>query len=119
MNEIKGNAVQPPSCGGPQYRNGRDGAEFFYLQSLPSLPSLLSLKNLEHYYRHVVVTYASLLSFVVAVPFGEVAQSLADGDGGAEVIVAFEGGAVGKGDRHVAWLHGNELLVGIEVVVCG
>ena len=35
------------------------------------------------------------------VPFGEVAEAGAEGDGGLETEVTFEGGGVGIGDRNV------------------
>lgn len=51
------------------------------------------------------------------IPFGEAAQAFADGDGGAEAVVAFEGFAVGVGDGNVAGLHGDEPPMGFKVVI--
>ena len=53
------------------------------------------------------------------VPFGEVAEAGAQGGAGLEGEVAFKGGGVGIGGGDVAGLHGDELFVGLEVVILG
>ena len=47
----------------------------------------------------------------------EFSQSFPQGDAGCEAEVPLEGRGVGVGGGHVARLHGDELLVGLEVVV--
>lgn len=54
---------------------------------------------------------------VPCVPLCEGAEAVAEGGGGTEAEVAFEGCGVGEGDGHVAGLHGHEFLVGFEVVI--
>ena len=53
------------------------------------------------------------------IPPCEVSESGAEGCGGPEAEVVLQGGGVGVGDRHVAGLHRDELLVGVEVIVPG
>ena len=53
------------------------------------------------------------------VPLGEISESGAEGCGGPEAEVVLQGGGVGVGDRHVAGLHRDELLAGVEVIVPG
>ena len=53
------------------------------------------------------------------IPLGEISESGAEGCGGPEAEVVLQGGGVGVGDRHVAGLHRDELLVGVEVIVPG
>ena len=54
---------------------------------------------------------------IPSVPPGEGAEAVAEGGGGAEAEVAFEGCGVCEGDGNVAWLHGHELFVRFEVVI--
>ena len=54
---------------------------------------------------------------IPSVPPGEGAEAVAEGGGGAEAEVAFEGCCVGEGDGNVAWLHGHEFFVRLEVVI--
>ena len=56
---------------------------------------------------------------IPCIPLGEGAEALAEGGGGAEAEVLFQGGCVGEGRGDVAGLHGDELLMGLEVVVGG
>ena len=59
-----------------------------------------------------------LLNVVVAlIPLGEGPQAVLERRRGLVTQVALERRGVGVGDGHVAWLHGHELLVGLEVVV--
>ena len=61
----------------------------------------------------------SMLCVCSFVPLGEISESDAEGRGGPEAEVVLQGGGVGVGDRHVAGLHRDELLVRLEVVVPG
>ena len=45
------------------------------------------------------------------------AEAFAEGGGGLEAEVTLEGGGISIGDGNVTGLHGDELLVGVEVVV--
>ena len=71
----------------------------------------------DYFQRHRVYpsTGSGCIKFLV--PFGEVTEAGAEGDGGLEAEVTFEGGGVGIGDGDVTRLHGDELFVGLEVVV--
>lgn len=61
-----------------------------------------------------------MLNVVVAlIPLGKGPQAVFKRRCGLVAQVALERRGVGVGDRHVAGLHGHELLVGIEVVVGG
>ena len=58
------------------------------------------------------------LNVVVAlIPLGEDPQAVLERGRGLVAQVTLECRCVGVGDGHVAWLHGHELLVGLEVVV--
>lgn len=59
------------------------------------------------------------LPVIFGIPLRELSQAVAEGGGGFEAEVGFEGGCVGVGYGHVAGLHGHEFLVGFEVVVGG
>ena len=56
---------------------------------------------------------------IITIPLCKLAEALAQGYPGREAEVALEGGTVGIGDGDVAGLHGDELFVGLEVVVGG
>ena len=59
-----------------------------------------------------------LLVFLIPpVPFRKPPEAFAQGGGGLEAEVLFEGGGVGVGYGDIAGLHGDEFLVGLEVVV--
>ena len=58
-----------------------------------------------------------LRAVVIGIPFGKLPEPLSQRDLGREAKVALQGGAVGIGHWHIAWLHGHELLVGLKVVV--
>ena len=61
-----------------------------------------------------------VLTFIIAlVPLGEAAEAFTQRSGGLEAEVLFERGGVGVGDGDITGLHGNKLLVGLEVVVFG
>ena len=60
-----------------------------------------------------------LLLVELGVPFGEVAETFAEGDLRGEAVVALKGGGVGIGGGDVAGLHGDELFMGLEVEVLG
>ena len=69
---------------------------------------------------YVVIVVLYSLSFgaiVTCVPLGESAKTLTEWGGGAEAEVLFKWGGVGVSDGHIAGLHGDELLVGFEIVV--
>ena len=53
------------------------------------------------------------------VPFRKPPEAFAQGGGGLEAEVLFEGGGVGVGYGDIAGLHGDEFLVGLEVVAGG
>ena len=59
----------------------------------------------------------SAIEFLV--PFGEVAEALAEGDLGREAEVALEGCGIGIRGGDIAGLHGDKLLVGLEIEVLG
>lgn len=61
----------------------------------------------------------SMLCVCCFVPLGEISESGAEGCGGLEAEVVLQGGGVGVGDRDIAGLHRDELLVGVEVIVSG
>ena len=54
---------------------------------------------------------------ILLIPLAEFAEALAEGGGGAEAEVLFEGCGVGVGDGDVAGLHGHEFFVRLEIVV--
>ena len=56
-------------------------------------------------------------AIIPGIPFGEGLEALAEGGGGAEAEVLFEGCGVCVGDGDVAGLHGHEFFVRLEVVV--
>jgi len=56
---------------------------------------------------------------VAGIPLGEGAEALAEGGGGVEAEVSFQGCGVCVGDGHVAGLHGDEFLVSLEIIVGG
>lgn len=62
----------------------------------------------------------SLNLFVIpSIPLSKSSQAFSQAGIGLEAEVLFQGRRVGVGYRHVARLHGHELLVGLEVVVLG
>ena len=58
-----------------------------------------------------------VLFVILLIPLGKFAEAFAEGDFGRETEVALEGGGICVCGRHIARLHGDELLVGFEVVV--
>ena len=60
-----------------------------------------------------------ILSIICLVPLGESAEAFTQRSGGLEAEVLFERGGVGVGDGDIARLHGDKLLVGLEIVVFG
>lgn len=62
----------------------------------------------------------SLNLFVIpSIPLSKSSQAISQAGIGLEAEVLFQGSRVGVGHGHVARLHGDELLVGIKVVVLG
>lgn len=53
------------------------------------------------------------------IPLGEGAEAVAQRGGRTEGEVALEGSGIGVGCGDIAWLHGDELFVGFEVVIAG
>ena len=53
------------------------------------------------------------------IPFRKLPEAFSQGGGGLETEVLFEGCGVGVGYGDIAGLHGDEFLVGLEVVVGG
>ncbi len=53
------------------------------------------------------------------IPLRKLTQTVAQGGRGLETEILLQGGGVGIGDGDIAGLHGDELLVGLEVVVGG
>ena len=53
----------------------------------------------------------------VGIPLCKVAETFAEGGGRLEAEVVLQGGGIGVGYGNVTGLHGDELLVGVEVVV--
>ena len=60
---------------------------------------------------------ACCCAVILGVPFGKSSQTLAQGGGRLIAEVLFEGSGIGISDRDIAWLHGNEFLVLLEIVV--
>ena len=58
-------------------------------------------------------------NIIYFVPLGETAEAFTQRGGGLEAEVLFERCGVGVGDGDIAGLHGNELLVELEIVVFG
>ena len=56
---------------------------------------------------------------ILPIPFRKLAQAFAQGGAGLETKVALQGRGVGISYGHIAGLHGNELLMGIKVVIGG
>ena len=54
---------------------------------------------------------------VSSIPLGELAEAFAEGNLGGEAEVALKGGGIGVGGGDIARLHGDKLLVRLEVVV--
>ena len=62
----------------------------------------------------------SLNLFVIpSIPLSKSSQAFSQVGIGFEAEVLFQGGCVCIGYWHITWLHGNKLLVGLEVVVLG
>ena len=61
----------------------------------------------------------SFYTIIPSIPLSKSSQALSQAGIGLEAEVLFQGLRVGVGHGHVAWLHGYELLMGIEVVVLG
>ncbi len=59
------------------------------------------------------------LPVVLFIPLGKVAEAFAEGDLGGEAKVFFQSSCVCVGCGDVSGLHGDQLLVGLEVVVLG
>ena len=58
-------------------------------------------------------------SIILCIPLSKSPQAFSQAGIGLEAEVLFQGLRVGVGHGHVTWLHGHELLVGLEVVVLG
>lgn len=75
-------------------------------------------KNNNSYLKRPLLQGHDFLNVVVAlIPLSEGPQAVLERRRGLVAQVALERRGVGVGDGHVAWLHGHELLVGLEVVV--
>ena len=60
---------------------------------------------------------ACCCAVILGVPFGKGSQTLAQGGGRLIAEVLFKGSRIGISDRDIAWLHGNEFLVLLKIVV--
>ena len=60
---------------------------------------------------------ACCCAVILGVPFGKSSQTLTQGGGRLIAEVLFEGSRIGISDRDIAWLHGNEFLVLLKIVV--
>ena len=60
-----------------------------------------------------------LMIIIFCIPLSISPQAFSQAGIGFEAEVLFQGRRVGVGHGHVTWLHGHELLVGLEVVVLG
>lgn len=63
--------------------------------------------------------YALLSSIILCIPLSKSPQAFSQAGIGLEAEILFQGRRVGISHGHVAWLHRNKLLVGLEVVVLG
>ena len=61
----------------------------------------------------------SFYTIIPSIPLSKSPQALSQAGIGFEAEVLFQGRRIGVGYRHVAGLHGHELLVGLEVIVLG
>ena len=59
------------------------------------------------------------MAIELLIPFRKLPQSLSQRYLGCKPEVTFKGGGIGIGGGYITWLHGNELLVCLEVEVCG
>ena len=65
--------------------------------------------------------YIPTKSFIIipSIPLSKSPQAFSQAGIGLEAEVLFEGRRVCVGYGHITWLHGHELLVGIEVIILG